>query len=96
MTQPGFRKIPTRRGDYIVSWEPQHVDFLFRSENLTPADLSLVNAGQARELIRDLFLLGARDDAVAAGSSGGRTSLISRFARGLLGLYSQPDSGTGK
>ena len=62
----------------------------------TPADLSLVSAGQARGLIRDLFLLGARDDAVAAQGSDRHTSLISRFARGLLGIYSQPASRSGK
>ena len=96
VNQSRCRKIPTRRGDCIVSWEPQPVDFLFRSENLTPADLSLVSAGQARGLIRELFLLGASDDAVAAQGSDRHTSLISQFARGLLDIYSQPASGVGK
>ncbi len=91
-----FRKIPTRRGDYIVSWEPQHVDFLFRSEKLTPADLSLVNASQARGLIRDLFLLGAQQNAIGTERPAHQTSLISRFARGLLGIYSPSSPGLSK
>ncbi len=88
MPDPGldFRKIRTHRGDYIVSWDPRHVDYLFRSENLSPDDLSLRDAGQAKRLIRDLFLLGARGDAGALADA--RDSLISGFARQLLGIYS--------
>src|SRR5210317_2135932 len=62
---PGYRKIPTRHGDYFVSWEPRHVEHLLHSENLSPHDLRLQDSRQAHRLIRDLFLLGVREEGLA-------------------------------
>ena len=81
-----WRVLPTARGAFVVPWRPQNLKTLLRSEGLAPADLAAAGPESARNLARDLFLLGLQDEMACADSPDSRHSPISAFARELASL----------
>lgn len=74
-----FEKFRTRRGSYFVTWDPEPVNALLTSEGLSPQELQFDTARERHHLIRELFLLGFRDEIRSD-----RESTITEFARQLL------------
>lgn len=80
----GIKELPTRRGDYIVNWRPEHPTFLIQFEGLAPGELVLRDRDGMKNLVRDLFHLGFQDDMANEVNNDGAESAISRVARQLL------------
>ena len=76
--RPDYRKLETRRGDYFVPWSPEHVAALIRAEALRPDELAMTDGARRHRLVKDLFLLGLRDEMGRGGPS-----VITRYARAL-------------
>lgn len=74
-----FRRLETVRGRYFVDWEPDSVNALLAAEDLSAEDLRETSPGELHRLIRDLLLLGLRDELESC-----RRSPITRFARSLM------------
>ena len=78
----GFRKLRTRRGDYFVDWAPGPVSALIELEGIAAGELVTDDPTDLHRLIRDLFLLGFRDE--LGGGAQASASPISRLARELV------------
>jgi hypothetical protein len=74
-----YRKLATRRGDYFVRWAPEHVTALLCAEALRPEDFLPDDPARRHRLVKDLFLLGLKDEL-----GRGRPSVITRFARAMM------------
>ena len=74
-----FEKLRTRRGSYFVTWDPEPVNALLTAEGLNPRELEFDTPRERHRLIRELFLLGVRDEIRSD-----RESTITKFARQLL------------
>ena len=75
----GFRRLQTRDRSYFVSWDPAPVNALLSTEGLSAGDLEFEGPRERQSLIRELFLLGFRDEIASEGGSP-----ITAFARDLL------------
>lgn len=83
-----FEKFQTSRGSYFVTWDPEPVNALITAEDLSAGDLEFDTPWERHRLIRELFLLGCRDE---IGSDA--ESHITEFARQLLADGDQPPAG---
>lgn len=78
-TDVEFRKLDTLRGSFFVQWEPRAINALLSSERLSAEDLEIPDPRHLHRLIRELLLLGLRDEMESC-----RRSPITQLARSLM------------